>query len=84
MVLLIHYTPREWRVNGDAFKAVVNTVGGLLASRRVFCRLPLAFFCSWSTNSDESTPLTGPHAFGPKYVYIGHKILMKQPHDCSY
>ena len=28
--------------------------------------------------------LTGPHAFGPKYVYIGHKILMKQPHDCSY
>ena len=28
--------------------------------------------------------LTGPHAFEPKYVYIGHKILMKQPHDCSY
>ena len=25
-------------------KAVVNTVGGLLASRRVFCRLPLLFF----------------------------------------
>ena len=24
------------------------------------------------------------HAFDPKYVYIGHKIRMKQPHDCSY
>ena len=32
-------------------------VGGLLASRRVFCWLPFAFFCSWSTNSDESTPI---------------------------
>ena len=30
------------------------------------------------------TCLTGTHAFGTKYVYIGHKILMKQPHDCSY
>ena len=30
---------------GD-FKAVVNTVGGLLASRRVFCWLPFVFFCS--------------------------------------
>ena len=39
------------------FKTVVNYVGGLLASRRVFCWLPFAFFCSWSTNSDESTPL---------------------------
>ena len=38
-------------------KAVVNTVGGLLASRRVYCRLPLFFFCSYSTNSDESTSL---------------------------
>ena len=28
--------------------------------------------------------LTGPHAFGPKKIYFGHKILMKQPHDCSY
>ena len=28
--------------------------------------------------------LTGPHAFGSKYVYIWHEILMKQPHDCSY
>ena len=28
--------------------------------------------------------LTGPHAFGPKKIYVGHKILMKQPHDCSY
>ena len=28
--------------------------------------------------------LTGPHAFGPKNIYFGHKILMKQPHDCSY
>ena len=27
---------------------------------------------------------TGPHAFGPKNIYFGHKILMKQPHDCSY
>ena len=27
-------------------KAVVNTVGGLLASRRVFCWLPFVFFCS--------------------------------------
>ena len=39
------------------FKAVVNYVGGLLASRRVFCWLPFALFCSWSTNSDKSTPL---------------------------
>ena len=31
-----------------------------------------------------SRSLTGPHAFGPKYVYIGHKILMKQPYDCRY
>ena len=38
--------------NGDAgifpvyysLKAVVNTVGGLLASRRVFCWLPFVFF----------------------------------------
>ena len=30
-------------------------------------------------------PSTGPHAFGPKQIYFGHKILMKQPHDdCSY
>ena len=28
--------------------------------------------------------LTGPHAFGPKKVYFGNKILMKQLHDCSY
>ena len=28
--------------------------------------------------------ITGPHAFGPEYVYIGHKILMKQPHDIIY
>ena len=28
--------------------------------------------------------LTGPHAFGPKKIYFGHKILIKQPHDCSY
>ena len=28
--------------------------------------------------------LTGPHAFGPKCFYFGHKIVMKQPHDCSY
>ena len=28
--------------------------------------------------------LTGPHAFGPKKIYFGHKILMKQPHDSSY
>ena len=28
--------------------------------------------------------LTGPHALGPKCVNIGHKILTKQPHDCSY
>ena len=28
--------------------------------------------------------LTGPHAFGPKNIYFRHKILMKQPHDCSY
>ena len=33
-------------------KAVVNTVGGLLPSRRDFCWLPLLFFCSYSTNSD--------------------------------
>ena len=33
-------------------KAVVNTVGGLLASRRVFLWLPLGGFCSYSTNSD--------------------------------
>ena len=32
-----------------------------------------------------TTSLTGPHAFGPKKIYFGHKILMKQPHnDCSY
>ena len=32
---------------GDtSVKAVVNTVGGLLASRRVFCWLPFVFFCS--------------------------------------
>ena len=35
------------------FKAVVNTGRGLLASRRVFCWLPLAFFCSWSTKADS-------------------------------
>ena len=29
-------------------------------------------------------PLTGPHAFGPKNIYLVPKILMKQPHDCSY
>ena len=34
------------------FKAVVNTVEGLLASRRVFCWLQLGFSCSYSTNSD--------------------------------
>ena len=34
------------------FKAIVNTVGGLLASRRVFSWLPLGFFCSYSTDSD--------------------------------
>ena len=28
--------------------------------------------------------LTGPHAFGPKNIYFVPKILMKQPHDCSY
>ena len=39
------------------FKAVVNYVGGLLASGRVFCWLPFAFFFSWSTKSDGSTPL---------------------------
>ena len=33
-------------------KAVVNTVGGLLASRRVFCWLSLGFFCSYSTDPD--------------------------------
>ena len=33
-------------------KAVVNTVGGLLASRRVFSWLPLGFFCSYSTDPD--------------------------------
>ena len=38
-------------------KAVVKYVGGLLASRHVFCWLPFAFFCSWSITSDESTPL---------------------------
>ena len=27
--------------------------------------------------------VSGPHAFGPKKIYFGHKILMKQPHDCS-
>ena len=31
-------------------KAVVNTVGGLMVSRRVFCSLRLFFFCSYSTN----------------------------------
>ena len=25
-----------------------------------------------------------PHAFGPKKIYFVPKILMKQPHDCSY
>ncbi|CAM9728232.1 unnamed protein product [Ascophyllum nodosum] len=30
----------------EYIKAVVNTVGGLLASRRVFCWLPFVFFCS--------------------------------------
>ena len=34
------------------FKAVVNTVRGLLASRRVFSWLPLVFFCSYSSDSD--------------------------------
>ena len=28
--------------------------------------------------------LTGAHAFGPKKIYVVPKILMKQPHDCSY
>ena len=28
--------------------------------------------------------LTGPHAFGPKKIFFVPKILMKQPHDCSY
>ena len=37
---------------GVCVKAVVNTVGGLLASRRVFSWLPLGFFCSYSTDSD--------------------------------
>ena len=37
---------------GELLKAVVNTVGGLLASRRVFSWLPLGFFCSYSTDSD--------------------------------
>ena len=32
-------------------KAVVNIVGGLLASRRVFSWLPLGFFGSYSTDS---------------------------------
>ena len=30
----------------------VNTVGGLVASSRVFCWLPLECFCSYSSNSD--------------------------------
>ena len=38
--------------SGASIKAVVNTVGGLLASRRVFCWLSLGFFCSYSTDSD--------------------------------
>ena len=38
-------------VRQRGIKAVVNTVGGLLASRRVFRWLPLGFFCSYSTNS---------------------------------
>ena len=42
-IILYYYYP---------LKAVVNTVGGLLASRRVFCWLPLGVFCSYSTNSD--------------------------------
>ena len=37
--------------SGNPFKAVVNTVGGLLASRRVFYWLSLLFFCSYSTNN---------------------------------
>ena len=36
-------------VSENHVKAVVNTVGGLLASRRVFCWLPLFFFCSYSS-----------------------------------
>ena len=33
--------------------------------------------------ADIYMPLT-PHAFGPKNIYFVPKILMKQPHDCSY
>ena len=28
--------------------------------------------------------LTGPHAFEPKKIYFVPKVLMKQPHYCSY
>ena len=34
--------------------------------------------------SSAAGGLTGPHAFGPKNIYFVPKILMKQPHDCSY
>ena len=56
------------------------------------CRLPTASVLSNKAEKSSSNPLwatspsflTGPHAFGPKNIYFVHKILMKQPHDCSY
>ena len=48
---------------------------------------PLSAVCDDYTASivtANTLLLTGPHASGPKYVYVGHKILIKQPHDCSY
>ena len=41
-------------------------------------------FLTTSSCTVNAVRLTEPHAFGPKKKYFGHKILMKQPHDCSY
>ena len=40
------YSSSSGTFTASTVKAVVNTVGGLLAPRRVFCWLPFVFFCS--------------------------------------
>ena len=52
-------------------------------SLNVLTLFPMTWGCSESLDAFRFF-LTGPHAFGPKYLNIGHKILLKQPHDCSY
>ena len=68
-----------------AINIIVQYTSGFLPYILLFTQAPiLVWFDGTIIDIISTILLTGPHAFGPKYVYIGHKILMKQPHDCSY